>query len=67
MTDGLEKDNMIKNNGMKKIALLVTLIFSHFGFFAQDCKIQNTDSIKPNSNLLQCKIKNARVNSNSTP
>ena len=35
---------MIKNKGMKKIALLVTLIFSHFGFFAQDCKIQNTDN-----------------------
>ena len=44
MTDGLEKDNMIKKKGMNKIALLVTMIFSHFGFFAQDCKIQNTDN-----------------------
>ena len=44
MTDGLEKDNMIKKKGMNKIALLVTVIFSYFGFFAQDCKIQNTDN-----------------------
>ncbi len=44
MIDGLEKDNMIKNKGMKKIALLLTVVFCYFGFFAQDCQFQNTDN-----------------------